>query len=384
MSALAPQAPGIEGPGNYDGQRPPRRRNRRRAAAVGAVVVVAATGVVAVVLVSPFSHGSNSGGVLDNGYPTLLAPVTMQTLTSQSSVTGTLGYAGSYSVTNQQQGVYTWLPSVGQLVAQGQVLYRVDQSPVVLLYGRVPVYRALSEGMIGADVRQLNRALVALGYATPSVLDPKSDYFSAETAYALELLQEHLGVTQTGFLALGQAVFLPSVARITSVPVTVGAAASPGPVLTATSTARQVTVGLDAGDRSTVAAGDDVTIVLPGGKTTPGRVSSVGKVATTAAGQSTPSVTVKITPLHPAATGTLDQAPVSVSITTGMVKNALVVPVNALLAQPSGGYSVEEVTATGTHHLVPVSLGMFDDAAGLVQVTGAGLAAGQQVVVPGP
>ena len=383
MSAVAPQASGIDGPGNHDGQRPPRHRNRRRAAAAVAVVVVVAAGVV-VALVHAFSHGSNSGGVIDNGYPTLLAAVTRQTLTSQSSVNGMLGYAGSYSMTNQAQGIYTWLPSVGQVIARGQVLYRVDQSPVVLLYGSVPAYRALSEGMTGADVRQLNRALVALGHATPSVLDPKSDYFSAETAYALELLQEHLGVTQTGFLALGQAVFLPSAARITSVSATVGAAASPGPVLTATSTARQVSVGLDAAGQSTVAVGDDVTIVLPGGKSTPGRVSSVGKVATTAAGQSTPSVTVGITPLHPAATGTLDQAPVSVSITTGLVKNALVVPVNALLAQPSGGYSVEEATATGTHHLVPVSLGMFDDAAGLVQVTGPGLAAGQHVVVPGP
>jgi hypothetical protein len=31
---------------------------------------------------------------------------------------------------------------------------------------------------------------------------------------------------------------------------------------------------------------------------------------------------------------------------------------------------------------VPVSLGLFDDADGLVQVSGSGLAVGQQVVVP--
>jgi hypothetical protein len=31
---------------------------------------------------------------------------------------------------------------------------------------------------------------------------------------------------------------------------------------------------------------------------------------------------------------------------------------------------------------VPVRLGLFDDAAGLVQVTGPGLAAGQRIVVP--
>jgi len=73
---------------------------------------------------------------------------------------------------------------------------------------------------------------------------------------------------------------------------------------------------------------------------------------------------------------------VRVGITTATVPSALAVPVTALLAQPGGGYAVEVVSAGGTHHLVPVSLGLFDDADGLVQVSGSGLAVGQQVVVP--
>ena len=71
------------------------------------------------------------------------------------------------------------------------------------------------------------------------------------------------------------------------------------------------------------------------------------------------------------------------TITTASVSNALVVPVNALVALSGGGYSVEVVGTNGVHHLVSVSLGLFDDADGLVQVTGSGLAAGQHVVVPG-
>ena len=108
------------------------------------------------------------------------------------------------------------MPTVGQVIRQGQVLYQVDGSPVILLYGRVPAYRSLSEGMTGADVRQLNRDLVALGYASRAELDPSSDYFSAETAYAVEELQAHLGVTQTGTVGLGQVVFLPSAIRVTA------------------------------------------------------------------------------------------------------------------------------------------------------------------------
>jgi hypothetical protein len=53
----------------------------------------------------------------------------------------------------------------------------------------------------------------------------------------------------------------------------------------------------------------------------------------------------------------------------------------ALLARGSGGYTVEVLGAAGARRLVPVRIGLFDDANGLVQVTGA-LSGGQRVVVP--
>ena len=149
-------------------------------------------------------------------------------------------------------------------------------------------------------------------------------------------------------------------------------------------------MALAASQQTEVAVGDKVIITLPNGKTTAGVVSSVGTVATcpsSSAAQGTgtcssPTITVHITPSDPAATGAWDQAPVRVGITTANVPSALVVPVTALLARSSGGYAVEVVGAGGVHHLVPVSLGLFDDADGLVQVTGSGLSAGQDVVVP--
>jgi Putative peptidoglycan binding domain len=366
---------------------PPPRRRRKKALAAAMVAVVLAGAGVGVGLARPFGRPHPGGGVADNGAATSLAAVTRQSLSSRTSVNGTLEYAGSYTVINQARGTYTWLPGAGRVVRQGQVLYRVDGKPVVLLYGRVPAYRSLAEGatasdVTGRDVEQLNRDLVDLGYASRSQLDPSSDEFSWATKAALERLQKHLGVAQTGKLALGDVVFLPHTARITKVQPTLGTSAASGsPALQATSTARQVSIDLDAAEQSEVKVGDKVTIALPGGTTTPGRVSSVGKVATTS-GSSTPTVPVEVAPLYPAATGSLDQAPVHVSITTATVRDALVVPVAALLALASGGYAVEEVTPRGAHRLVPVQLGMFDDAAGLVQVTGSGLAAGQRVVVP--
>ena len=54
----------------------------------------------------------------------------------------------------------------------------------------------------------------------------------------------------------------------------------------------------------------------------------------------------------------------------------------ALLALAGGGYAIETVDARGSHHLVPVELGLFDDAGGQVQITSTGVRAGQRIVVP--
>ena len=83
-------------------------------------------------------------------------------------------------------------------------------------------------------------------------------------------------------------------------------------------------------------------------RVTSGVVTSVGTVATAPSGNgsdSSPTVDVKIRPLHPA-TGRLDKEPVEVAITTATTRHGFVVPVNALLALASGGYAVEVAEAT--------------------------------------
>lgn len=63
-------------------------------------------------------------------------------------------------------GVVTRLPpAVGSEVAEGSVLLGVSGRPVFVLQGDVPVYRSLKPGMSGADVAQLQAALVRLGFA---------------------------------------------------------------------------------------------------------------------------------------------------------------------------------------------------------------------------
>lgn len=403
------------GPG---GARPAGRRRRVMA---GVVIMIVAAGAVAAVAAGAFGR-SASAGPGRGAYRTTTAIVTMRSLTSQTLVDATLGYAGSYSVVNQAQGsgtgpgpgggaaagagsgTITSLPGVGSVKRQGQMLYAVSGNPVVLLYGSTPAYRDLAEGASGADVTELNTDLVALGYLTAGDLGPRSgwDYFSAETAYGVQQLQVKLGVTETGSLTLGSTVFLPGAVEITGYGsnVVLGGPATAGQVvLTASSTIPVVTIALDAGLQTDVQAGQPVSITLPDGATTPGRVSQVSDVASSPPGSSSngpgsgsgnpgsPSGSATITVLvsldNPRAAGNLNQAPVQVTITTGSVSNALVVPVTALLAQPNGAYAIEVTGPGGRHHLADVTPGLFDDAAGLVQVTGSGLTAGQKVVVPG-
>jgi hypothetical protein len=366
-----------------------RRRSRKAVWAIVVVFLLVAAGV-SVAIVNPFASGGTSQpGVAGNADPTSLGTVTRQYLSSQTEVSATLGYAGSYSVVDQAQGTVTSLPAVGQVVGQGQVLYQVSGAPVILLYGSTPAYRSLSSGTSGPDVQELNADLASLGYATSSELSPTSDTFGSATSTALEKLEAALGVAQNGTLPLGQAVFLPTAMRVTTILATLGGTVRAGQsIMQGTTTTRQVSIALDASEQSEVKIGDKVTITLPNNQTTPGVISSVGTVATAPASSGSgsadgsPTITVLVNPADPPATGTWDQAPVNVTITTGSVSNVLVVPVDALLAQAGGGYAVEVAGARGVHHLVPVSLGLFDDADGLVQVRGSGLAIGQRVVVP--
>jgi hypothetical protein len=352
-------------------------------AAGGLLVVALAAGGAAVGIDHLLNSSPAATDGTDNGTATALTTVTRGPLSSQTNTSAVIAYTGTYTVVNKVGGTITTLPEVGQVIQPGRILYTVDGSPVVLLKGPTPAHRGLQEGMSGADVTELNADLVALGLATRARIDPASDYFSAATATALEHLQANLGVAQTGMLALGQAVFLPTAARITTVSATLGASIQPGAtVLQATSTIRRVIVELDASLQAAVKIGDQATITLPDNSTTPGTVTNVGTVATAASADASPTVEVDITLDDPAATGSLDQAPVQVAITTARVDDALSVPVNALLALAGGGYAVEIVDARGIHHLAPVNLGLFDDADGLVQVSGAGLSAGRQVVVP--
>jgi hypothetical protein len=331
-----------------------------------------------------FSPAASSESRPRDTPPRATATVTRRDIAAVTPVTATLGYAGSYAVGGSGAGTLTWLPRPGRVIRPGHVLYRVDNGqPVVLLTGRVPAWRALTGGTAGADVSQLNHDLVRLGDGSrPQIAAAGWNYFSWATADGVRQLEMHLGVAYPpGSLAPGRVVFAPTALRVAAVTGRLGGPAA-GPVLTATSDRHVVAIARNAAQQGEVKAGDKVTVALPSGTVTPGRVASVGMVATTSgpAGNSTTTIPVQVRLTRPAAAGHLDQAPVTVNITTARVRNILTVPVTALLARPPARYVVELVGPGGRRRYVAVQPGIFDESSGLVQVTGA-LAPGQRVVV---
>jgi hypothetical protein len=197
----------------------------------GAALAVAVTATVGMLGWSSAKQATQSA----HEPPANTAAVTKGKLSATVSLDGTLTYrarsdGSPYSVINQALGRYTELPDSGDKVECGDVLYRVDNEPVLLLCGTVPAYRDLYFGDVGKDVGQLNRNLHTLGYdARAGVdIDPDSNAFTDKTVRAFQLLQHDKGLRVTGYLAIGDAVFLPESVRIVKVSGELGESAQPG------------------------------------------------------------------------------------------------------------------------------------------------------------
>ena len=192
-----------------------------------------------------------------------------------------------YAVINQARGTYTELPADGDKVDCGDVLYRVDENPVLLLCGTVPSYRTLHRGDVGEDVRQLNQNLHTLGYDAGFEIDSGDNAFTERTVKALEVLQHGKGLDMTGALEIGDAVFLPEsvrIAKVTGRARWIRRAGCTGP-------RRHLRHTRGAGWRSTrpqqgeVKAGDRAQVTLPGNTVVTGKVDRLGSVAQVPAGQ---------------------------------------------------------------------------------------------------
>ncbi|WP_307798172.1 efflux RND transporter periplasmic adaptor subunit [Actinoplanes flavus] len=343
-----------------------------------AVAVVLVTGGAAAFLLAgglPESEGNGARASSAAGPAT--ADITRQTLIDRERHDGSLGYGDAVSLTTRLSGTVTWLPTEGATIKRGKPLYKLDNDPVVLLYGPLPAYRALSPGLDGPDVKQFERNLWALGYRGFTV---DGDYTSS-TASAVEDWQEDLGLDETGTVELGRIVYATGAIRVADRSVDVGATAQPGTELvTTTGTGRVATVELEMSDQRLAKKGTKVEVTLPDGKTVPGHISGVESTVETADNPTEEDrTTLNVTIGFDQAPQGLDEAAVGVQFVSSQRENVLTVPVNALLSLAEGGYGLQVVDGAGSR-IVAVETGLFAD--GRVEITGDGLTEGMKVGVP--
>jgi peptidoglycan hydrolase-like protein with peptidoglycan-binding domain len=321
---------------------------------------------------------SESNGAAHGAAPPATAKVTRQTLVDTQTENGELGHGDATTVSGRGAGTVTALPASGATVTRGQALYRVDNTPVVLLYGSLPAYRPLAVGVEGDDVKQFEQNLQALGYTGFTV----DDAYSSATASAVKEWQDDLGLDQTGRVDLGRVVYASGPVRVDAVQAAMGGAAQPGQeVLTYTGTKRVVTVELDVSDTRLARVGATVTVTMPGGKSTSGKISKVETVIQPAENNQDPQTKIEVTVAigdERVAAG-FDGAAVDVGFTASQRPNVLTVPVAALLALAEGGYGLQVVDGDSTR-IIAVETGLF--ANGRVEVTGTGLTEGMTVGMP--
>ena len=88
-------------------------------------------------------------------------------LEKKEEYNGTLRQTDSKVLNSPMSGVVTYLPKEGTIIKFGEVLFAIDNKPVILVEGSVPFYRTLDlNSDPGPDILQIEKALVFLGYAS--------------------------------------------------------------------------------------------------------------------------------------------------------------------------------------------------------------------------
>ncbi|WP_165440090.1 peptidoglycan-binding protein [Micromonospora kangleipakensis] len=338
-------------------------------------------GVVAAAVVAAaaaMSAGVITGGGDDSpvGAPAVdTVKVTRSTITAATVVEGEIGYGQPSAVTSKAAGTLTWLAAAGSTVRRGQPLLRADNNPIVLLYGGLPFYRVLADGVKGPDVAQLEANLVALKYTG---FEADTSY-SASTAAAVKRWQKDLGLPVTGTVAPTDVIVASGPLRVATQTARLGAPAA-GDILTASPTTHVVTAKVPATEPDLAKKGAKATVTLPDGAPVEATVLGVvtpagGTPEDPPPGQGEPKVTVQ---LVLKATAEPEPGPVTVRFVTAEHTDVLVVPIQALLAIGERGYGVE-LRDGATSRVVPVQTGLF--AGGKVEISGDGIAEGVTVGV---
>jgi Putative peptidoglycan binding domain len=283
----------------------------------------------------------------------------------------TTGASGSTASTTRVTQTITSIIATNTAIHQGDVLYTVDGAPVVALDGALPAWRSLSTSSDdGADIAQLEASLVALGY-DPGLKVTVDSHFDSATRTLVKAWQQGLGVEETGIVALGSVVFLPTSTTVSAVNQTVGDTVGDGDtVLTLAAPTQEVLVDVPAGDEAQVVPG--LTVQIGDVQGTVSRLRSADRDGTVV-------VEAVITPATLIADATNGSA-VKVTVTLQNDAGVLIAPAEALVSRLDGSYAVQVQTSDGTTKWLTVEL--LGVSGGNVAIRGDGLTEGTVVLLP--
>ena len=269
----------------------------------------------------------------------------------------------------------TGLLDVGTTAERGTVLYTADNQPVVAMIGDLPAWRTLEQGVDdGADVRQLEENLAALGYGAGLDVD---EAFTADTAAAVEAWETDLGrAAPDGVVTIGEVVFLTAPGDVLGHEASVGDTLEAGsPVLTIGAEQRIVVADVDAAQAGGWTPGATVDLEWADGTTSEGTVIGTGKEVTD--GQV--ELTVAVGTGDSGAGERRSGAEATMALVEARREDVIAVPVSAIVGD-SGSPTVRVVGPAGSDQTVPVETGLVAD--GWVEIS-AGLAGGEEIRLPG-
>lgn len=354
-------------------------KRRSTLLALGAVTAGAAvTG--GVLLLGDGGDADASGRAGDA--PPATTTVVRTDLVLSKTVDGKLDFAQRRAVKSAVDGTITVAPSEGKTVTMGQPLYELDDKPVTLLYGPVPMFREMKAGDRGSDVLQLERNLRDLGYGSKLYVDI---WYDDNTAAAVKQWQKSLNRDTTGRVGKGEVVFQTGQVKVAKADTVLADQVAPNEtVLTVASTKPVVRAQLEQNEGALAASGTKVEVTLPSGKTVGGEVAgTVRPEESEAGGAIAPEgiiVEVVLDGGASAVSGEDGKASASVRFVSEERKGVLAVPVEAVLALrgENGGYGLQIVQGD-TSKMVRVETGMTAD--GQIEVSGPDLREGLKVGV---
>jgi len=309
------------------------------------------------------------------------ATVQVQSLSDTKDFDATVGYGDEWTMPFTANGTVTARRDAGTIVGAGEPVIWVNTLPLFFAEGTLPLYRELQRTTIrrpgvkahplsGDDVAQLQRFLIAGGFDDDGRLEADG-VFGKETERAVKAWQKANDLDQTGRITGAYLVFSPTSVRVNSEP-RIGDRFDGVRVTAPTQeivvrTGRRDSRYLKKGAPVRIEYGDDDESVE-------GTVAKTEEVHDPDSGQTLLKAT--ITPSRPLPA---DLAAATVVGTGIAVRDALTVPVRALVALSEGGYAVEVETASGGTELRKVEVGEILE--GFAVVAG-NVSDGDRVVVP--